>query len=163
MGIRSRVPLRVISSLIRCSPTHHNHPKTDTAVAPADADSAMETSAHSDTPSTSAASTQSAAPSSTGVGRLLRTKRHHLEHTIHKAHHRFSTGSHTASAYAGQLSTLVFGKIRSLWTAHDGNVGLNQLASGTSESFLHFVCFSLLCSFVWIVVYFGWFSEFFCS
>lgn len=95
--------------------------------ASADADSAMETSAHSDTPSTSASATST----STGVGRLLRTKRHHIGHTIHKAHHRFSTGSHTASAYAGQLSTMVFGKIRSLWTAHEDNVGLNQLASGT--------------------------------
>lgn len=48
----------------------------------------------------------------------------------HKPYHRLSLGG--TSAYAGHLSSLVFGKIKSLWTQQTTeNAGLNQLATGT--------------------------------
>lgn len=101
------------------------------------ADSSMETSAHSDiTPITSSVSftaqnpSSSSSPSSAGMSRLLRAKRSGIDHTLNKAHHRLSLGSSQASAYAGHLSSMVYGKIKSLWSAQTStaNSGLNQLA-----------------------------------
>lgn len=52
-----------------------------------------------------------------------------------KAYHRLSLGG--TSAYAGHLSSLVFGKIKSLWTAQTtANDGLNQLAKGMADFLL---------------------------
>lgn len=103
----------------------------------------METSAHSDMsansterPAANAMPTSATSPSPISVGRLLRSKRHNLEHTITRAQHRLSTGSVQAQQYAGQLSTRVFGKIRSLWSASEAGseAGLNQLATGTDHA-----------------------------
>lgn len=59
------------------------------------------------------------------VTRRIRSK---CSSTDNKSQHRLSLGS--TSAYAGHLSSLVFGKIKSLWTAQSStaNSGLNQLA-----------------------------------
>lgn len=67
-----------------------------------------------------------------------------------KAHHRLSLGS--TSAYAGHLSSLVFGKIKSLWTAQasTANSGLNQLA-GTHHSTQYIFLFSNLSSVHFII------------
>lgn len=97
----------------------------------------MEMSAHSDSALPSGHSTSSSnggAGSSGSVGRLLRAKRYRIENTIHKAHHRLSLGSTSASTYAGQLSTMVFGKIRSLWTAQEDQMGLNQLTASADRT-----------------------------
>lgn len=72
-------------------------------------DASLETSTHSDSV----------------VTRRIRTK---CSSGDTKYQNRLSLGS--TSAYAGHLSSLVFGKIKSLWTAQSStaNSGLNQLA-----------------------------------
>lgn len=121
----------------------------------------METSAHSDTTlftSSSVPHSSSSQSSSTvGMSRLLRAKRSGIDHTLNKAHHRLSLGSSTASAYAGHLSSMVYGKIKSLWTAQTStaNSGLNQLAGTLCFNSVfdfargvHCVCFNCYFSFV---------------
>lgn len=54
-----------------------------------------------------------------------------------KSYHRLSLGG--TSAYAGHLSSFVFGKIKSLWTQQTtASAGLNQLATGTTSLTLSF-------------------------
>lgn len=82
-----------------------------------------------------------------------------------KAYHRLSLGG--TSAYAGHLSSLVFGKIKSLWTDQtSANDGLNQLAKGmnltiavvidVSLSFFFRLMFGLECVFLKIIRFRVW-------
>lgn len=56
--------------------------------------------------------------------------RRNIQKAEKKLHHRISLGA-TPAAYAGHLSSVVFGKIKSLWTVQSStaNSGLNQLAT----------------------------------
>lgn len=68
----------------------------------------------------------------TAVKRRIRDNHQKAHQESHK-HNRFSLGE--TSAYAGHLGSIVFGKIKSLWSAHSTtfNSGLNQLISGGGD------------------------------
>jgi len=86
--------------------------------------SSLTTSGHSSDTNLSTAATTTTV---TGVAQVQRRKRDQGTAAPPRSH-RISL--HGTSAYAGHLSSLVFGKIKSLWSAQTSttNAGLNQLA-----------------------------------
>lgn len=73
--------------------------------------------------------------------RSASTDQQHQHQQQQKLHNRLSLGG--TSAYAGHLSSLVFGKIKSLWTAQTtDHAGLNQLAT-TGTTIINCDCFFL--------------------